>query len=163
MKIAFTLCSNNYLAQAKTLGDSLLKYNPDYKFIIGLVDRLSPKINYSKDIVHEIIQIEDIGIADFDELWKKYNIIELNTCVKPSIFRYLFKNNPDIEFLFYFDPDILLYDKLSVIESKFKENDFIITPHIISPLALSEHRPNEYDFLNYGIYNIDKLKKYGIF
>ncbi len=68
MKIAFTLCSNNYLAQAKTLGDSLLKYNPDYKFFIGLVDRLSDQINYSKDIGHEIITAEDIGIPDFDEL-----------------------------------------------------------------------------------------------
>jgi len=157
MKLAFTLCSNNYLAQAKTLGDSLLKFNPDYKFVIGLVDKFSPQINYSKDITYEIIPIEDIGIADFDNLWKKYNIIELNTCIKPSIIRYLFKKNPDLEFLFFFDPDIMIFDKLSDIESKFKMNDFILTPHILYPLTLSEQRPNEYDFLNYGIYNIGFL------
>jgi len=37
-KIIFTLCSNNYLAQARTLGDSVLKYS-DSKFVIGLVDQ----------------------------------------------------------------------------------------------------------------------------
>ncbi len=39
-KIALTICSINYLAQAKSLGDSLLKHNPEYTYLIGLVDRL---------------------------------------------------------------------------------------------------------------------------
>lgn len=157
MKIAFTICSNNYLAQAKTLGDSLLKYNHEYKFYIVLVDQLSNEINYTLDILHEIITIEEIEIKGFDELWKKYEIIELNTCVKPSIFRYFFEHNRDIEFLFYFDPDIMIYDKLNALESKFRVSDFILTPHIIYPLQISDLRPNEYDFLNYGIYNIGFL------
>ncbi len=89
--------------------------------------------------------------------WRKYNIIELNTCVKPSFIRFLFKKNADLEFLFFFDPDIMIFDKLSDIELNFKLNDFILTPHILYPLSISEQRPNEYDFLNYGIYNIGFL------
>jgi hypothetical protein len=46
-EIIFTLCSNNYLAQAKTLGDSVKKFNPDVLFVIGLVDKLHPEIDYS--------------------------------------------------------------------------------------------------------------------
>ena len=40
----FTLCAANYLAHAKTLGESLAQHNPDYHFVIGLVDRLPPHI-----------------------------------------------------------------------------------------------------------------------
>ena len=40
MTIAFTICSINYLAQARTLGDSLKATNPDVRFFIGLVDTL---------------------------------------------------------------------------------------------------------------------------
>ena len=29
MNIAFTICSSNYLAHAKTLGDSFLEHHPD--------------------------------------------------------------------------------------------------------------------------------------
>ena len=40
MILAFTICSVNYLAQARTLGDSLRQTNPDWHFVIGLVDDL---------------------------------------------------------------------------------------------------------------------------
>jgi len=39
-KLAFTICSANYLAQAIALGDSLLQHNPSYTFVIGLVDEI---------------------------------------------------------------------------------------------------------------------------
>ena len=45
MITVFTVCSANYLAQAKTLGQSLHQHNPDYHFVIGLVDRISPELD----------------------------------------------------------------------------------------------------------------------
>ena len=47
MQIVFTLCSINYLAQAKTLGDSVLRHNPGYKFIIGLIDKNHTNVDLS--------------------------------------------------------------------------------------------------------------------
>ena len=82
MKIAFTLCSNNYLAQAKTLGDSLIKYNPGYKFIIGLIDKLTSEINYTSDIGYEIIPLEDIGI---NETYLLENLVSLVELISPEI------------------------------------------------------------------------------
>ncbi len=91
MRIAFTLCSNNYLAQAKTLGDSLIEHNPDYEFVIGLVDRKRDDVDYDFFRPHGIIEIEEIGIPKFAELGKRYGIIELNTAVKPFLFQHLLK------------------------------------------------------------------------
>ncbi len=122
MKIAFTLCSNNYLAQAKTLGDSVLQHNPDYQFYIGLTDILNNEINYEKEIGHPIISIDKIEIPKFDNLWKKYSIIEFNTCVKPFYFQYFISQHPDLVYIFYLDPDIIVYNDLKNIEEEFGEN-----------------------------------------
>jgi hypothetical protein len=157
MKLAFTICSNNYLAYAKTLGDSLLKHNPGFTFIIALVDRKSPLINYDFFNSYEIIPIDDVGIRDFEGIWKKYDIVELNTAVKPCLFKYLFKRYPEAESAFYFDPDILIYQPLSQLESYFDSGDILLTPHTIKPIDsdLSVRLvPTDSTFLNYGVYNL---------
>lgn len=157
MKIVFTLCSNNYLAQAKSLGDSLIKFNPDYKFIIGLVDELHPTVDYGFFQPYTIIPVDKIGIAGFDGLWKKYSIVEFNTSVKASYFKYIFKTFSSAETVCYMDPDILVYNSLQILEDAFNENDLLLTPHIMSPVDLDGKQPGENVFLNFGLYNLGFL------
>jgi hypothetical protein len=157
MKLAFTICSNNYLAHAKTLGDSLLEHNPEYHFVIVLVDRRSPALDYNFLSAHEILLIEDIGIEDFEKIWQKYNIIELNTCAKPSVFKYFFQQYPNIETGFYFDPDIVIYHSLEKLESYFADGDILLTPHALSPVETGRPAglvPSDSTFLNHGLYNL---------
>src|SRR6267154_3286584 len=132
-RIAFTLCSNNYLAQAKTLGDSLLKNNPDYLFFIGLVDKFNPEIDYTIFKPYQVIEIESIKIPDFNNLINKYNIVELNTAVKPFFFLYLLNRYPDCDQVIYFDPDILVTHRLTSIEEALTSSNVLLTPHILSP------------------------------
>lgn len=157
-KIAFTICSNNYLAQAKTLGDSIQKTNSDYQFFIGLTDKLIAEIDYQEEIVHSIIPCEEIGIPDFDTLWKKYSIIEFNTCLKPFYFKYFGERFPDLEYIFYLDPDTVLYGNMSEIEKEFGMGGrVLVTPHILTPISIDDKMPNESQFLIYGIYNLGFL------
>ena len=159
MKLAFTICSNNYLAHSKTLGDSLLRHNPTYHFAIILVDRKSPDIDYGFFHPYEIITVEELGIPEFDSIWKKYNIVELNTAVKPSVFKYLFKKYPQAENAFYFDPDILIYDSIGQLEAEYREWDVLLTPHILTPMEYGPVKvvPSENTFLNFGLYNLGFL------
>jgi hypothetical protein len=158
LKLAFTICSNNYLPHAKTLGVSLLARNPEYKFVIGLVDQKTPIIDYNAFHGLEIIEIGDIGIRNFEDVWKKYNIVELNTAVKPSFAKYLFEKYPNADLLLYFDPDIFIYGSFKSIEEQFVESDILLTPHIISPITLDAPGirlvPTESTFLNHGLYNL---------
>ena len=94
-KIAFTLCSNNYLAQAKTLGDSLLKHNLDIKFIIGLADKLDPTFDYSFFQPCEILPYNDLKFREFDGMVERYNIVEFNTAVKPYYIDYFFESHSE--------------------------------------------------------------------
>lgn len=156
MKVVFTICSNNYLAQAKALGDSLLRYNPEYKFLIGLVDKLSNEIDYSTLQPHQIIPIEDIGIAEFEDMFLRYDITELNTAVKPFIFNYIFKNDPTVKFIIYLDPDIIVFEKFNVLEDSFSDKSIILTPHFFTPIY-DLHKLAEADILNAGLYNLGFL------
>ena len=153
MKIIFTICSNNYLAQAKILGDSVLEFNPEYKFVIGLCDEFSELIDYNDFQKFEIIKVKDIDIARPD-IFKRYDIVELNTSIKPSFFKYLIKKNKDLEVIMYLDPDIRLFNKLTQLESYLKTNDIVLTPHILNPMEVDDLVPNENLFLVYGIYNL---------
>ena len=91
MTIVFTICSINYLAQARTLGDSLKSTNPDILFFIGLVDILEG-VSFDESFIpkYPMIEIDKIGIDRFDEMADRYDITELNTAVKPYYFTYFF-------------------------------------------------------------------------
>lgn len=156
-KIIFTICSNNYLAQAKALGDSVIKHNPDYKFIICLCDKKHPRINYSFFEPHQIIEAHDIGIKKFKQMVEQYNIIELNTSIKPFVFDYLFRTYEDAEFVMYFDPDTYVYEKLTAIEDELKDNSILLTPHICTPIEFDGEEPTENTFTLFGIFNLGFL------
>jgi len=83
-KNVITICSINYLAQAKTLGDSLMKHNPDYTFLIGLVDRIDVS-QVDKNLLppYTLVELHTIGVEDLNEMCARYDISELNTAVKP--------------------------------------------------------------------------------
>ncbi len=152
MKVAFTLCSLNYMHQATTLGQSLLKHNPDYKFVIGLVDRIDDRVDKSKLPNFEIIEVHEVVPKEMlDSMVSRYNIIELNTSVKPFYFEYLFRKLSP-EFIIYFDPDIAIYQPLRQIEHSFVERyNLIVTPHANSPRENKEL--SDLAFIQVGIFN----------
>lgn len=154
MKIVFTLCSNNYLAQAKTLGDSLIEHNPEYRFVIGLVDKKVADIDYDFFSPHEVVEAEFTGIPNFDDLSQRYDIIELNTAVKPFFFKYLFQTNPEVRGVLYLDPDMLVFSSLEQIYADLDVHSLVLTPHILNPIPLDGHEPCENVFLTYGTYNL---------
>jgi hypothetical protein len=152
MILVFTLCSNNYLAQAISLGHSLLKHNPDYVYKIGLVDKRNSQIDYDV-ISYEIVEVENIGIEEWDKMILRYNIQELNTAVKPCYFNYFINSEESYENIIYLDPDILVYSPFSELENELESNDIVITPHITAPIN-DNNFPGENDFLNTGLYNL---------
>lgn len=155
-RIVFTICSNNYLAQAKTLGDSLLQHNPNYKFIIVICDTKSEEVDYSIYKDFSVLFFEDLNILEFDEMKKLYNILELNTGIKPFIFDYIYKNF-DAASVFYFDPDIVVFDKFTAIEDELTTADMLLTPHLLSPRDSLTVLPTEIEISLAGLYNLGFL------
>jgi hypothetical protein len=151
MQVAFTICSNNYLAQAKVLGMSLKEHQPDDPFYIFLCDEKIPEIDYSS-LADAVIPIADIEPA-IQQLALKYNIIELNTCIKPRVFEYLL-HEKHMHKVLYLDPDIQVFSPLTTLYEMLDRADILLTPHIYTPIPIDGKTPAEHTFLNYGIYNL---------
>jgi len=155
MKIAFTICSNNYLAQAKILLQSLSNTNADYVLILGLVDKKLESIDYTiKNTNIIIVEISLLNIPEEYNIFQKYNIIELSTAVKASYIKWIKKTYPKVEQIYYFDPDIKIFSSFKEIEVELKNKSIVLTPHIYKPIPMDNFIPDETLFLNYGIYNL---------
>ena len=154
MTIAFTICSINYLAQARTLGDSLKNTNPDVKFFIGLVDILEG-VSFDPAFTPEypMIEIDKIDIQGFQEMADRYDITELNTAVKPFYFTYFFKKYPEAKNVIYFDPDIIVFQPITALKESLTQYPAVVTPHINTAID-DRLTPNELHHLNTGIYNL---------
>jgi len=149
MPIIFTICSNNYLAQASVLGYSV-REQMKTDLICLLVDEPNAAIDYS-NLPLTIIPIRNIE-ANIDVLAEKYNIIELNACLKPSGFKY-FMDNFKEEKIIFLDPDTMIFSSFDTIEQLLDLHEILLTPHILSPISPDKKRPSENTFLNYGLYN----------
>lgn len=154
--ITFTICSNNYLAQAKVLSDSVFKFSRDYyDFYIVLCDEYSERIDYS-DFHANFVLAKDLKIANFDWMTRYYNIIELNTAIKPFAFKHLIEEHSP-EYIHYLDPDTCTYSPLSILEEELGEDSILLTPHSLAPLPFDGKIPTDNIFLNHGIYNLGFL------
>jgi hypothetical protein len=151
-KIVFTLCSNNYLAHAKTLGDSLLRHEPGIRFIIGLVDKRDPAIDYNFFSPFEIVAYDEIGCALFEDMLRRYNIIEFNTAVKPFYLQYFFEKYAGIDKLYYIDPDIFFYENMAELDGLLDEHNMVLTPHLT--VAPTETTTDELVAMRHGHYNL---------
>lgn len=156
MKIAFTICSNNYLSRAKTLCDSITKFAYDHHTIIVLCDEYSSAIDYSFFNGHRLIPVTELGIKNFDSMRLKYKIVEFNTAIKPFVFDYIY-HNLHAEIVTYIDPDICLFAPLDAVENEHKDCSMLLTPHILTPLDFDGLTPTENTFTQYGIFNLGFL------
>ncbi|PQA60086.1 glycosyl transferase [Siphonobacter curvatus] len=152
--LAFTICSINYLAQARTLGESLAVTNPDIHYVIGLVDRLEG-VAFESDKIpsFELLELHRIHIPNREWMEKNYDITELNTAVKPLFFQHFYKQYPDYQNFIYFDPDIIVFTRLTYLLDRLQEHQFVLTPHTLSPFP-DTCMPNECDLLNTGTFNL---------
>lgn len=156
--IAFTICSNNYLPYAKVLCESLKKFHPDWYFVVGLVDRLGPKVWYEIAEFDVVIPVEEIKIANFPRMVDNYSLVELNTAVKPYFFNHIFNAYPDNDQILYFDPDIQIFAPLNELSKVLQGAAILLVPHFSTPqsgqrgIITPERR-----ILQRGLYNMGLL------
>jgi hypothetical protein len=151
-KIVVTTCSLNHLAQAKGLGDSLIKYNPEYKLLIGLVDRLEGRVLADYYYPHDVVEAHALQIPEFKEMSERYTPLELN-CALKSFFCDYALNTYHAEEIIFLDSDILVFDSLQYIEEQLQQCSILLSPHITIPYPDDGCRPVEREMLKNGVFN----------
>lgn len=146
---ACTIVSRNYTAYARTLQESLKQSNPDIDFYVLVVDTKDPSFEATCGL-DRLVWVEDMGISNFRQLAFKFDILELNTDVKPFMLTRLAQS---YEFVFYLDPDIYVYGSMQGLVGRLVGRTAIVTPHATHPISDGK-MPSEIDFMRAGIYNL---------
>jgi glycosyltransferase involved in cell wall biosynthesis len=154
-RAACTIISKNYLAHARVLAESFVKCHPEIPFFVLLVDRNDGSISAPRE-AFEMIELEELDAPDLPRLCFQYSVIELNTAVKPYLLAHLLEDR-GFDRLVYFDPDILVVDRLDEVWRLLDEYSIVLTPHLTEPVADDGKKPSEIDILLSGTYNLGFL------
>ena len=151
-KALFTIVSKNYISFARTLLDSVIKYNEDIDLYLLLADDNDGYIDKSNE-KYTLIESHELNIINYVKMAFKYSIIEFNTALKPFFIEYLF--NRGYEKVIYLDPDIMVFGNLSFIYDLLDRHSVVLTPHLTRPLSsLEQCFPPERMFLLAGAFNL---------
>ena len=129
---------------------SARRYHPDIHLYCVIVDR-DPGHAAALNAEFEVITIDKIGLPLGEEFLFQYNILELNTAVKPWAIAYLLARGHDQ--VCYVDPDICFYKEMSEVTQLLSAGtDIVLTPHLLAPVT-DDKMPRELDIRRAGAYN----------
>ena len=147
MDVIFTIVSRNYAAQAATLMQSLAAAEPAVRRVVVATDGPIPALGP----LAEVIDARETG-APLAAMSVYYDALELNTAVKPYVFRHLL-SQAGVGSAVYLDPDIFVFRPLDAVRHGLAEAQLVLTPHLTRPL-LGEASPNDHNILRSGVYNL---------
>ena len=155
-RAACTIVSPNYIAYARTVAASYLEQHPDHSFFVLLVADLDDPTPFAGDAFIPVM-LHEIGLPDLRAMAMKYDILELNTSVKPTLMKYLLHRYA-LNALVYLDPDIYCYAPFTPIFDALDNGaTAVLTPHITTPVfdARTPPQPSkEQDLLVNGTFNL---------
>jgi glycosyltransferase involved in cell wall biosynthesis len=147
-----TIVSKNYLHFARTLMRSLAEAEPAWDRWVLLVDRLEEAFDPAAE-PFELLEVEELPIREKTRMLFHYNILELNTAVKPWLLDWLF-HRKGYSRVVYLDPDIFVYSPLADVSRAWDDGALaVLTPHLTGRLR-DDRRPSELDILRAGTYNL---------
>ncbi len=146
MDVIFTIVSRNYAALAASLMQSVAEHEPAARRVVVATDGPIQSL----EGIAEVVDAHDVG-APFRDMIVYYEALELNTAVKPYVFRWLMAQGAAS--VTYLDPDIRLFRRLDAVHEGLAQAELVLTPHLTRPL-LGDASPNDLNILRSGSYNL---------
>jgi len=147
-----TIIQRNYLAQARVLMDSVMRFEPEAGRVVLVVDGDDDRDDYTNEVFDVVFPENLINIDKWYHFVTKYTGLEVCTAIKPFFMEQLFEAfSTDI--VIYLDPDIEIFHSIEPILADLDEHTMLLTPHILSARQDKE-LPNERDFLRLGCFNL---------
>jgi hypothetical protein len=147
-----TIASGNYLAYVTVLRDSLARHAPEASFELLVVDRRTPELDAAiARLGLHATYAHELGLADFEHIAFKFDVVELNTALKPTFLKRLLAAGH--ERAVYLDPDIRVFSAPTPVLEALDTHQIVLTPHAMTPV-LDGQRPSDIDYLRVGSYNL---------
>ncbi|AMV39365.1 glycosyl transferase [Planctomyces sp. SH-PL62] len=153
----FTSITANYLPKAASLAHSVKRVHPEAVFHVVLSDDMPDCPSSVTGAFDSIINIRDLPIENLPRFIFRHRIVELCTAVKGAAFQHI-ADLHGAERIYYFDPDIIVTNRLDDLERALDSSSVLLTPHSIEPESNPEAMvDNEITCLRHGVYNLGFL------
>lgn len=152
-RIFFTICSANYLAYARTLGQSLCAAHPGADFRIVMADSQAA-LEQAGPIEFPVVTPAELGLETRADMALRYSVMEFNTALKPFALRY-FLAEPATDQAIFLDPDILVVSAFEELLDLLDTDgvDGALTPHACVPPG-DDAAIDDIRLLRTGAYNL---------
>ena len=151
----FTICSNNYISMAGVLLASAKRFHPEATIYLCLADALLPNEGfYPAGCV--VVPIEDLDIPDLRSFVFRYDIMELNTAVKPFMFQRLIRMGHETILVFRSRHPNLFAAQPDPGAAQHDDASLMLTPHLCAP-AEGDAFPDDIGIMRAGIFNLGFL------
>ena len=150
----FTSIAANYLPKARVLARSVKQIAPDAQFFLMLVDPAPDDFDLHAEPFDALIRIDELGLENPIAWAFTHTVVELCTAVKGRAASHLL-GQLGIDRVFYFDPDMVVFDRFSELEQALTEVSILLTPHQSEPEREYEAvMDNEMASLKHGVFNM---------
>lgn len=155
---AYTSFSFSYLNRARVLAASLRKHHPDWILWAVLTDKTPPDLEFdwSKENFDHVVTAEDLYGETVNGWLFQHDIVEACTAVKGRALQHIM-DQPECTQVFYFDPDIALFNPVTPVSAILETASIVLTPHQLDPddqLDTQAIIDNEITSLDYGVFNL---------
>ena len=153
----FTSITSNYIPKARVLAHSVKKYVPNAVFHLLLCDSPPQGFDLEQEEFDHLMLLDELDIDNQKSWIFQHNVVELCTAVKGRGFQEIFRRfGPDK--IIFFDPDMVLFSGIEVIEGQLDQHSVLLTPHQTEPARTrSAILDNEVSSLKYGVFNLGFL------
>lgn len=155
--VACTIVAANYVAQASVLCESFRRIHPEHAFVTLIVDGTEQDRTLTG--LGTVLLGDDLigahsGLdrATLHSMMLIYDVMEFCTAVKPFLLRTLLHRGAEVAA--YFDPDILVYDRLDPLFEAASRQGICLTPHTIHPFPDDDLLVSERMVMWAGIFNL---------
>lgn len=158
---AYTSFSFSYLNRARVLAASIRRQHPDWVIWAVLTDKAPDGFawDHRADGYDRVLTAEEMFGAETERWLFGHDIVEACTAVKGRALQRLL-DEPGAEKVFYFDPDIALFNPMTPVVDLLDTYSIVLTPHQIQPDPARDRRAirdNEVTSLDYGVFNLGFL------
>lgn len=155
---AFTSFSYSYLNRARVLARTLKTLHPNWVIWAVLTDKEPAdfSLDLEKEQFDRVVTAEEL-FGEGTERWLfGHDVVEACTAVKGRASAHILRQAGCTK-LFYFDPDIAVFNPMDEVVDLLDSYSIVLTPHQIDPEPHTDRRAiqdNEIASLNYGVFNL---------
>jgi hypothetical protein len=150
----FTSIAANYIPKARILARSIKRHDPDARIHVVLCDTVPAGFDLASEPFDELHLVGDLNIPDVERWLFQHQLVEICTGAKgPALWKLL--HQPGVEQVYYFDPDMVVFDDLSRLHAQLAGASVVLTPHLVAPESDDRAvRHNEITALKHGVFNL---------